>query len=46
MAKKSILLAKLIFWILADIMLKLLFGTIFIVLYIVKLPFMFYRRGK
>lgn len=39
MAKKSILFAKLIFWILADIVMKLLFGTIFILLYIASLPF-------
>lgn len=39
MIKKSITFAKLIFWISADIVMKLLFGTILIILYIVKLPF-------
>lgn len=39
MTKKSILFTKLIFWISADIVMKLLFGAILIILYIVKLPF-------
>ena len=37
--KKSIAFAKLIFWISVDIVMKFLFGTIIIILYIVKLPF-------